>query len=41
MKYNFSINSTDSNNDQIRYRFDWGDGTISDWTYLVDSGTEI
>lgn len=28
----------DPNGDQVQYRFDWGDGTTSDWTSFVNSG---
>ena len=34
--YSFSISSTDSDNDQIKYKIDWGDETISDWTDYID-----
>jgi len=39
--YEYSTNTTDQDNDQIQFRFDWGDGTISDWTELVESNTTI
>jgi hypothetical protein len=41
IEYNFTASTTDSNNDQIRYKFDWGDKTISDWSELISSGSEI
>ena len=38
VEYGYVVSTTDSDGDQIRYRFDWGDGTLSDWSELVDSG---
>jgi len=37
----FSASTTDPNGDPISYQFDWGDGTISNWTDFVPSGVEI
>ncbi len=34
----YSTSATDPEGDQVQYRFDWDDGTISDWTDLVNSG---
>ncbi len=39
--YEFSSSSIDSNGDKIRYRFDWGDGTISDWSDLQLSNLNV
>ena len=39
--HNYSTNTIDPDGDQIKYKFDWGDGNISDWSDLVDSDTEI
>lgn len=39
--YNYSTTSTDSDGDQIKYKFDWGDGTQSDWSDFIDSGIQI
>jgi len=36
--YTYSTSTTDPNSDQVQYRFDWDDGTISGWTNLVISG---
>jgi hypothetical protein len=36
--YNFSTSATDPDGDRVQYRFDWGDGQISEWTPLVNSG---
>jgi len=38
VEYGYAVSTTDSDGDQIRYRFDWGDGTLSEWSELVDSG---
>jgi len=40
IKYSFSTNTTDPDGDQVYYRFDWGDGNLSDWTGPFVSGTE-
>lgn len=34
----YSTSAIDPDDNRVQYRFDWGDGTISDWTILVDSG---
>jgi parallel beta-helix repeat protein len=36
--YSYSTSTTDPDNDKVQYRFDWDDGTISNWTTLVNSG---
>ncbi len=36
--YSYSASSTDPDGDQVKYTFDWGDGTTSE-TGFVDSGT--
>ena len=38
-EYSFSTYATDPKNDNLQYRFDFGDRTISDWSELVSSGT--
>jgi parallel beta-helix repeat protein len=40
-EYNYSVLSFDPDDDNVSYFFDWGDGTTSDWTSFVESGTEI
>ena len=35
----YSTSATDVDGDQVQYRFDWGDGTYSSWTSLVNSST--
>lgn len=37
--YDFTATTTDPNGDQVAFKFDWGDGTQSDWTSYVDSGS--
>jgi hypothetical protein len=32
--YVYAMSTTDPNNYQVRYRCDWGDGNLSDWTSL-------
>jgi hypothetical protein len=39
IKYNYTFNSTDDNNDELYYLIDWGDG-IEDATGVFPSGTE-
>ncbi len=38
ISYSYSVSATDPNGDQIKYIFDWDDGTTSETDY-VDSGT--
>ncbi len=38
-EYPFSTYAKDPKNDNLQYRFDFGDKTISDWTKLVSSDT--
>ena len=33
----FTTNTSEADGDQVSYRFDWGDGTYSDWSTFVDS----
>jgi YD repeat-containing protein len=37
--YSYSTSATDPDGDKVQYRFDWGDGTYSSWTSLVNSGS--
>jgi YVTN family beta-propeller protein len=37
----FRASTTDRNNDNISYQFDWGDGTASAWTPFIPSGDTI
>jgi len=35
--YTYSTNTTDPDNDQVFYKWDWGDGTVSNWIGPYDS----
>ncbi|KYK34048.1 MAG: hypothetical protein AYK22_01030 [Thermoplasmatales archaeon SG8-52-3] len=39
--YQFTAQTTDPEGDQIFYKFDWGDGTYTDWIGPVTSGTSV
>jgi len=39
--FQYTTSSTDSDNDQLYYLFDWGDGTYSGWLGPFSSGEEI
>ena len=39
--YTYTGVASDPENDTIRVRFDWGDGTLSNWTNLVASNTTV
>jgi len=41
VEYEYSTFTTDPNNDQIYYKWDWGNGNMSDWIGPYDSGIEI
>ncbi|MBA7477865.1 hypothetical protein ES707_13280 [subsurface metagenome] len=36
--YDFTVTTADPDGDQVAFKFDWGDGSESDWTSFVDSG---
>lgn len=38
LEYSFTSNTTDYEEDQIYYKFDWGDGLFSDWLGPYNSG---
>jgi PKD repeat protein len=38
VEYGYTVSTTDPDGDQIRYRFYWGDGILSEWSELADSG---
>ena len=40
-EYTYSSSAIDPDSDQIRIRFDWGDGNLSDWSEFVDSNTTV
>jgi YVTN family beta-propeller protein len=37
----FKASTTDRNNDNISYQFDWGDGTASAWSNFIPSGDTV
>ena len=39
--YSFECVSIDIDGDLLRYRFDWGDGNISNWSDFVSSNTSV
>jgi hypothetical protein len=39
--YEYTSFTSDLNGDQVRLRFDWGDGNYSDWSDLVDSNMTV
>jgi PKD repeat protein len=41
INYEYSAISDDPDGDGIRYRFDWGDGTLSNWSEVVEANTSI
>jgi len=41
VSYTFSATTTDPDNDQVQYQFDWGDGTTSSYSPWVNSGVTI
>ena len=41
ISYTYSTSSIDPDNDNIIYKWDWGDGNISDWMGPFESGEEI
>jgi len=38
VEYTYTTSATDPDGDQLRYQFDWGDDSISDWGGLYSSG---
>ena len=40
-EYEFTATSTDPELNQVYYMFDWGDGTQSEWSGPVSSGTQV
>jgi hypothetical protein len=39
--YSFNSSAIDPDGDQIRIRFDWGDGNLSNWSEYVESNTTV
>jgi len=40
-EYSYTAETTDPENDQILYKFDWGDGTTSEWLGPFNSGEPV
>jgi len=40
-EYSYETKTTDSNDDDVYYQFDWGDGTQTDWLGPYDSGQMV
>jgi hypothetical protein len=41
LEYVYTLCTTDPEGDSIRYRIDWGDGFMSDWSGFVASGSSV
>ena len=41
IKYNYTSSSSDPDDDQLFYQFDWGDGTASDWIGPIPNETPV
>ncbi|MBN1861564.1 MAG: DUF3047 domain-containing protein [Candidatus Thermoplasmatota archaeon] len=41
IKYNYTTNTTDPYGDDVYYKWDWGDGSYSDWLGPYASGAQI
>jgi hypothetical protein len=41
VEYTYSTTTYDIDGDQVRYRFDWGDGNISDWSNYIASNKTV
>ena len=41
VEYTFSATTTDPDNDNLSYRWDWNDGTYTDWSDYVPSGASV
>jgi parallel beta-helix repeat protein len=39
--FDFTVNATDPEGDQISYKWDWGDGNVTDWLGPFNSGEPI
>jgi hypothetical protein len=39
--YDFTVSTSDPEEDSVSYQFDWGDGDTSDWSYFVASDTTV
>ncbi len=41
VSYTFLTSAIDPDNDSVAYQFDWNDGTTSEWSGFVPSGTQV
>ena len=41
VSYNYTTSTTDPEGDRVQYQFNWGDGTTSSWSSLVNSGQSV
>ena len=41
VEYTYTTSTTDPNDDMVYYKWDWGDGNLSDWIGPYNSGEEI
>lgn len=41
IEYSYTSSTTDPDNDKVCYKFDWGDGSSTDWTGLLNSGETV
>jgi PKD repeat protein len=41
VEYEFTSSTVDIDGDQIRYKFDWGDGNMSEWSDFIPSNTSV
>ena len=41
VEYSYSSSTFDLDGDKVRFMFDWGDGSFSDWSDFVDSNTSV
>jgi chitodextrinase len=41
VNYTYTSSAIDPDGDQVRLRFDWGDGSFSNWSVLADSNTNV
>jgi PKD repeat protein len=39
--YEYNSSAIDPENDRVRLRFDWGDGSMSNWTDYISSNTQV
>jgi len=40
-KYEFTVEAEDYYNDDLQYMIKWGNGNVTDWSEMIESGTSI